>query len=268
MKVYAYAGADELGMILIARMLNHIENKKPKFYIKYPSITTPTVIPCLEDRYLDTTVKYQIIASGGIIVPSVSEADLVLVPLMGATKMFDDVTYNHRDIDVLTNMIETFEFIKWAINKKPVIIADLFFKNAGSLEVLKLIKESNIILDLAGYAGWNTASNSLGTCIAQGIQFWYKGKTKAHIAFLIKRYIEDIGYGGIVRERVDKKLEKYNMNYFNVLETKGTASELVREELIKFIDNELKEIKDRFRIENVNLPWKRMFEVDFDIILK
>jgi hypothetical protein len=267
LKVLAYAGADEVGMILISRMLNKIKGKQPTFYIKYPSPSTATVVPCLEDRYLDITVKYQIIAAGGIVVPSIEDADLVLVTLMGATKMFPTVMENQRDIDVLSNMIETFEFIKWAIKRKPVIVADLFFLNAGSVNVLDYIKESNVLMDLAAYAGWNTSSNALGTCIAQGIQFYYTGKTAQHNTFLIKRYIEDIGYCGIVRKSVTGKLAEYGMNYFNVKETNGIAADLVRKELYEFINTHLKDIAADFEMINVNIPWYRMFEVDFDIVL-
>jgi hypothetical protein len=265
MKVYAYSGADELGVIMVARMVNSLLKQKPKFYIKYPSLTSGTVIPVLEDRYLDNTIKYQIISAGGIIVTSMEEADIILVALMGATRMFPTVYHNQRDIDVMTNLIETFEFINYAIEKKPIIIADLFYLNAGSLEVLDLIKENGLLKSLAAYAGWNTSSNTLGTCIAQGIRYLQKGYDSDHLAFLIKRYIEDIGYCNVVRKSVTNKLDKLGMNYFDVKEQKGEAAKMVESELKEFIDNHLAEIKSEFEIKNINLPWKRMFEVDFDI---
>ena len=268
MKVYAYSGADELGVIMVARMVNSLLKQKPKFYIKYPSLTSGTVIPVLEDRYLDNTIKYQIISAGGIIVSSVDEADIILVALMGATRMFPTVYHNQRDIDVMTNLIETFEFINWAIDKKPIIIADLFYLNAGSLEVLDLIKENKLLTSLAAYAGWNTSSNTLGTCIAQGIRYLQKGFDKEHLAFLIKRYIEDIGYCNLVRTSVTKKLGDLGMNYFDVHEQKGKAAKLVEKELQDFIDEHLEELKLQFDMVNVNMPWKRMFEVDFDIEIK
>jgi hypothetical protein len=268
MKVYAYSGADELGVIMVARMVNKLLKKTPKFFIKYPSLTSGTVIPILEDRYLDNTIKYQIISAGGVVVSSYEEADLILVALMGATRMFPTVFHNQRDIDVLTNLIETFEFINYVLDKKPVIIADLFFLNAGSIEVLDFIKENGLLKKLAAYAGWNTSSNTLGTCIAQGIRYWLQGFDDSHLAFLIKRYIEDIGYCNIVRTSVTKQLEKHGMNYFNVLETKGLAASLVEKELSDFITRHLCELENDFLIENVNLPWKRMFEVDFDIKIR
>lgn len=265
MKVYAYSGADELGAILVARMVNKFLDKQPTFFLKYPSLTSPTVVPLLEDRSLDNTIKYQIISAGGIIVPTIEDADIVLVSLMGATQMFDGPMENNRDIDVMTNLVETFEFINWVITKKPVIIADLFFLNSGSLNVLSFIKENGLLMKLAAYAGWNTSSNALGTAIAQGIQFLHQGDTKTHREFLVKRYVEDIGYCNIVRASVSGQIGKWGMNYFNVFETHGQAAKQVARELRDFIDTHLFDIKNNIVLRNVCLPWKRMFEVGFEV---
>ncbi|MDY0139761.1 MAG: DUF4127 family protein, partial [Candidatus Izemoplasmatales bacterium] len=91
---------------------------------------------------------------------------------------------------------------------------------------------------------------------------------KEHLAFLIKRYIEDIGYCNLVRTSVTKKLGDLGMNYFDVHEQEGKAAKLVEKELQDFIDEHLEELKLQFDMVNVNMPWKRMFEVDFDIEIK
>lgn len=268
LKVYAYSGADELGVIMVSRMVNRLKGKTPKFYLKYPSPTTPMVVPCLEDRALDNSVKYQIISAGGIIVSSLAEADICILILMGATKMFPRVVKNDREIDVLVNLIEAFEFIKFASKTHPVVIADLFYLNAGSTEVLNLIKESGLLMDVAAYAGWNTAANAFGTAVAQGIAYFLFGNTDAHIRFLIKRYIEDVGYCGVVRSSVSKKIESIGFDYFHAGEKRGVVAYMVKDELLDFIDEYLSEIKNKFNLINVELPWKRMFEVGFDIELK
>jgi len=267
LKAYMYPGADEVGCTLVARMYNHYLGKKPTVFIKYPSASTATVIPCLEDRYLDTTIKYQIIAAGGIVVPSLVDADIVLIALSGATKMVSGPNnISTRDVDVLCNLPEIFEFAINAVNNNyPVMIADLIYLNGGSYDVLSYIDLSNLTLHLASYSGWNTSSNSLGTTIAQGLNYLYNGKTKSHLEFLIKRYVEDIGYCSYTREKVTNLLPKYNMDYFNVEEKDGIASNLVSNHLDQFRNKYLHNIKDLFVISDVNLPWKRMFEVDFKI---
>ena len=270
LKAYMYPGADEVGCILMSRMINHLENKKPAVFVKYPSPTTPMVIPCLEDRYVDVTIKYHVACAGGITVPSLNDADIVLLPFLGATKMISHPNNEASlDVDVMCNFVEMMEFAEYAIQKGyPVAVADLVYLNGGSLDILNFLESKGLTMRVAAYAGWNTSSNALGTVIAQAIQFWYQGFTKTHQTFLIKRYVEDVGYCGIVRGNITKQLPKYQMDYFNVKEKSGIAADLVNKELRSFIEEYLPSISDQFALKNVNLPWRRMFEVDFQIVLK
>ncbi|MGD9604762.1 MAG: DUF4127 family protein [Bacilli bacterium] len=270
LKAYMYPGADEVGCILLSRMINHLENKKPAFFVKYPSPTTPMVIPCLEDRYVDVTIKYHIACTGGITVPSLADADIVLLAFLGATKMISHPNNEPSlDVDVMCNFTEMMEFADYAIKKGyPVAIGDLVYLNGGSLDILHFLEAKQLTMKVASYAGWNTSSNSLGTAIAQAIQFWYQGNTLSHQAFLIKRYVEDVGYCGIVRADVTKELAKHQMDYFNVNEKDGIAAKLVNHGLQKFIHEHLTSISHQFTVTKVNLPWKRMFEVAFEVHLK
>ncbi|MDD3999612.1 MAG: DUF4127 family protein [Bacilli bacterium] len=270
LKVYLYPGADEVGCTLLSRMMLDVIDKKPRIYLKYPSITSPQVIPCLEDRPLDTTIRYQVLAAGGILVPSLADADIVMLAIIGATEMIPKPDNSkNRDLDVLSNLPEIFEFAVFAHRLGyPVIVADLIYLNGGSFDVLAYINSLDLTLNLASYAGWNTSSNSLGTAIAQGINFFYNGKTKSHLSFLIKRYVEDLGYCSYARQKVKSRLEQYGMNYFNVKEERGIASQEVKKELEYFIDTKLANIKDEFTLSDVSMPWKRMFEVSFKINLR
>ena len=268
LQVYAYSGADELGVILVARMVAHFKQIRPKFYIKYPSLTSGNVVPCLEDRALDNTIKYQVLSANGMIVSTPEEADILLVTLMGANKMFPRSVYDDREIDVCINLIEAFEWAKYYQGKKHIAIADLLYLNAGSLDVLDLMKEASLLHHLAAYSGWNTASNALGTAVAQAISVMVFGYTLEQKRFLYKRYVEDIGYCGLVRGKVTEQLSVFHMDYFHVEEQRGIAAKLVHQELNRFIDQHLKELKDEFTLVDTNMPWKRMFEVDFSIALK
>jgi len=203
-------------------------------------------------------------------VPSLADADLVLLPFLGATNMIPRPSNEPSlDVDVMCNFTEMMEFANYAINKAyPVAIADLVYLNGGSIDILNFLESKNLTMKVASYAGWNTSSNSLGTAIAQAIQFWYRGHSPQHEAFLIKRYVEDVGYCGMVRALVTKQLGTYGMNYFDVKEKEGQAAQLVNQELQAFITQYLPSIKDRFYLSKVNLPWMRMFEVDFKINLK
>jgi len=268
LKAYMYPGADEVGCILLTRMLNDIKQKKPRFFIKYPSPTAPLVIPCLEDRYLDVTVKYQITASGGIAVPALSDGDIVMLALIGAEKMMRAPDNSpDRSIDVLSNLSECFSFGQTAaLAGYPLIVADLLYLNGGSLDVLSYIKTAGLTISLAAYSGWNTSSNALGTAVAQGTVYYYYGDRPAHRCFLIKRYLEDIGYCSIVREKIKNELADLDMSYFNVKEENGIIAHRVACELNHFLKTALPEVNNNYQIKDVRLPWRRMFEVDFRVI--
>ncbi|HBP25539.1 MAG TPA: hypothetical protein DD618_01105 [Acholeplasmatales bacterium] len=267
LKAYMYPGADEVGCILVTRMLNHFHGRKPAVYVRYPSPSTPFVIPCLEDRYVDVTIKYQIAAAGGITVPSLADADLVLLVFLGATKMlFHPNNVPSRDVDVLCNFSESVVFAQHAIAQGcPVGVADLVYLNGGSLDLINHLESAGLTMKVAAYSGWNTSSNSLGTTISQAMNYLYSGNTESHQAFLAKRYLEDAGYCGSVRAKVAERLKEYGMDYFNVKEKTGIASRMVFEELEKFAAEHLPSIYDSFEIDDVNLPWKRMFEVGFTV---
>ena len=55
------------------------------------------------------------------------------------------------------------------------------------------------------------------------------------------------------------------MNYFDVKEKDGKISKIVKENLEEFIKSELSSISDSLHISDLNMPWRRMFEVDIDV---
>ena len=83
-RVILYPGADELGMVLVSRAINALENNTPRVYLKYASTLAPQLIPNYEDRSLNETVKYHVMAAGCIAVPSLADAEIVTEYCIGA----------------------------------------------------------------------------------------------------------------------------------------------------------------------------------------
>jgi hypothetical protein len=267
-KVFMYPGADEAGCTVMSRMFCKINGITPKVYIKYPGVTSPTVVPSLEDRYMDTMVKYQVITSGGIIVESLKEADSVLFINTPADRMLSSFfkTKPGPGMNVLRNVVEAIEFIKYARSiNKAIIIGDVTYGNGSDKEINDLLEAGGLLFEIAGFGGWNTAANSIGSSIAQGFNYLKHGKTKEHLDFLMSRYIEDIGYCGYVRQIIMKDvLPNSKYNYFNVEETDGEIARIVLSELGKFLKEEMKGIFDASKINSLKMPWRRMYEIDLD----
>ncbi len=270
LNVYMYPGADEVTNTLLARIINVNNSKRPLVYIKYTSFGSKSVIPLYEDRPLHETVKYQIMATNALIASSVQEADIILIINAPALKMIEAGNAENRgiDYDVFRNLIEVVEFADYAIKelKKPVVIGDVAYANGGDLQLVKLLKQKGLLFKLAGYAGWNTSSNSLGTCIPQGLIYLQYGVRKEHYDFLGLRYTEDLGYCSYVRSLVTNKyLPTMNLTYRQVDGARNKVAEIVKKELNNFIDENLQDDKYQIIIEDCYLPWIRMFEVGLSV---
>ena len=264
--VYMYPGADEVANNLISKMVLKIKNQKPLFYIKYPSPNSPLTVPALEDRYLDTTVRYQILSSGGLITTSVKEADIVLFVNTSATRMVSSADFGFprdRGMSVLRNMPEFVEFMDYCVNtlNKDVVVADVATLNGGDYELIKMMQKRNLLMKVAAYAGWNTSSNTLGTCIPHGIMTHVYGRNQEHYNFLVSRYIEDFCYMSYVRAKVNRTLGARGMNYFSIDGQRGVICNEVKEELVTAVEQYLPTLKGHFEIEDCYMPWRRMFEV-------
>lgn len=272
-KVYMYPGADEVANTLISKMICKVKNIKPRFYIHYPSPASATTIPLLEDRYLDVTIRYQIRAAGGTTVSSISEADIVLFANASGTKMINSALFTAKRNDGLMqnrNLIDFVELMKEVIFdfKKLAVVADVATLNGSDHELMQLLQQKNLLLEISGYAGWNTSSNTLGTAIPFGIQTLIYGKTQQFYDFLMSRYVEDYGYMSYVRANVNGRLKEKNMNYFDVSANHEIVEKEVEKELKEFIHIYLPSIESHISIDEVWMPWKRMFEVGVHVSYK
>lgn len=268
-KVLMYPGADEITLTLLARIVNEMHGKKPKVFVKYASSNAPFLIPSYEDRTLGETIKYHIMASGCKMVTSYSESDLVIALSAPASDMKEAITQpvKNQSYCVERNIIEFIDFIKDCIDdNKPVTIGDNAYANGADLEIIRILNKQGLLLKVAGYAGWNTSSNTIGTALSSGVHYLYYKESKEHLNFLVSRYVEDAGYCAVVRSNITKyKLPAFGMSYFNVGEKDGIVSNMVKHALNEFIQSELSSISNNIQINSVTMPWKRMFEVGLDI---
>jgi len=264
-KVLLYPGADELGLTTMSRMLLHFEGRRPRVDVKMASVTAAGIVPPFEDRPLGETIKYHIIAAGCRVASSLAEADIVLgVSFPGCEGLeIGNAEEVRREYHVSRNLAEFVFFLEDALAEgKIVTLADNAYANGGDPELIALLDQAGLLDRLQGYSGWNTSSNTMGTAVAEGVHALIRGMTPAHRSFIALRYIEDAGYCGMVRQDVIRNdLPRLNCDYFNVREARGAVSRVVGEKLRAFVDRELPSIASRVEIEDVWMPWVRIFEV-------
>lgn len=268
-RVLVYPGADELGLTLTSRMALHFAGKRPKVYVKYAASTAPSVIPLYEDRPLGESIKYQLTAAGCRIATSLSEADIVMPVSCPGSTMREAAAQPVTDPNyaVERTLVEFILFMQDCLEDgKIVTLCDNAYANGGDLELLAMLDQSKMLDKLDGYAGWNTSANTMGTTIAEGVHALLEGKTERHMDFMAHRYVEDMGYCGLVREKMNKDiLPQYGLNYFDAGDQRGLVSGLVKGELEAFVKEYMPSIAEHVEITDTWMPWKRMFEVGLDV---
>ena len=265
-RVIMYPGADEVGMTLISRMLNQIHEKKPKIYVKYASEKSKYMVPLYEGNSLSATVKSHIMAVGGQLTENWENADLIVALTAPADHMQEAVNQPSRlpEYRAERNLSELIDFLEERLYEGKIItVADNAYANGGELEFFRMLNHSKLLLRLDGYAGWNTSANTLGTALAEGIDALLYKKGRAHQDFLVKRYLEDVGYCSMVRASVAGRIKGTAWDYFDVQEQRGAVAEMVAEGLRCFIKEECTSIAEKIWLDDVYMPWKRMFETGF-----
>lgn len=265
-----YPGADEAGCTLIARMLNEMNDAMPLIYPRLSGVESPFITPLYEDRPLFESLKYQILAAGGQLAASAQEADMILLVNAPGKAMAESNDQHRIDVgyQVMRNTIELVEYGSFIMKRygKPVAIADVAYANGGDLQLLKLLRQKGILFELAGYAGWNTSSNTLGTVIAQMMTFGHYGRTQEHLDFLALRYTEDFGYCARVRKLIsDSVVKEMGYSYFGIDGERGQVAALVKESLEQFVREYVNTAAFHVEITDLYMPWNRMFETGLTV---
>ena len=278
-KIYSYPGADEVGSVLTIRAFFEQRNYHPTIFTRYSSEKGKNLIPSLEDRSLEQTVKYQIITAGGILVDNNLEADFVLMvntpteTTLGKEGAWDSIFNKGIVIDSHRNLHEFVTVIKYYLSRNiKIAVADVAVLNGSDGQLMHLMKMNDLLPGLISYGGWNTSSNTLGTVIAHASMLTYF-QTEGNVysaeqrensyKFLFLRYLEDWGYQYYIRAELTKKLADYGLDYFDLKDKGDMVAELVYMKLNDFAEEYLKDFNYDFK---VTMPWNRMFETE--IIIK
>lgn len=270
LKAYMYPGADEVGCILLARLMNKVKGKVPLIYPRMSSVQGAFVTPLFEDRFFYETLKYQITAGGGLIASSAAEADLILLINTPGETMMEAVSQNHPyfGYDVYRNLTELVEYGDYMLHHqgKPVAVADVGYANGGDQKLVKMLRQRGLLFRLAGYAAWNTSSNSLGTVIAQAMIYLHYGRTEEHLDFLALRYAEDVCYCSVVRGELNNgPIQSMGFDKFMLDGQRGSVSSLVERRLREEVAARIDSPEGKVVITDCYMPWNRMFEVGLTV---
>lgn len=135
-----------------------------------------------------------------------------------------------------------------------VVVADVAQSNGGDPALVAALERRGALAGLAGYSGWNTAGNTLGTAVAIACAAASSHGDDTELARLLAhRVVEDVSYQSVVRSAfLQRGMSAHD------------ASESVHERLAAELAS-LPSLAKTWQLagDSVRLPWNRLFEVDF-----
>ena len=254
-------GVDQLGLLLLTRAANALSRKSPTVYPMYVEGVGPKTIPQYSDLPLGKSVPEQVIAAGGKIVYSPDAADVVLAintPADGT--MYDSTNLSNSYYASPANKRYIVNLGKMLERGVNISLADVAFSNGGDNGFMNEMSLRGFTEKLSAYNGWNTADNTVGFAIAQGMLAPQIAKDK-QLMLMRERILDDWYYQSNARRIITDELEK----------NKKEAYKYALNEMMPKIKKQAMDIISRLAVNyditagtkfDVVFPWNRLFEVD------
>ncbi len=274
-QVELHAGADEVGLVLLARHCTLASGAPPRLCADYASDAGAAIVPLYEDRPLRDTVLGTLRAAGAQAVPPMeAEAIMFIHTPMLEQKEAREAPPPGQGFSVARQAESIVERLQFAAEAGCLAgLADVMYANGGDPELIGALQRSGAGKTLRAYAGWNTASNTIGTVVAQLCLEALAAREQRPVTsrrFLASRLADDYGYQTMVRPRAMAKAEALGADPFALGDAAGELEEYVRQLLKPFPQGVFPQVlgvtpADLGGEMQVSLPWQRLFEVEVDI---
>ena len=273
-RVTIHPGADEIGLVLLARHCNQTAGVTPRICPDYATEAGSKVIPLYEDRPLRETVQSTLRAAGAEAAPPMgSDAILFLHTPIGEQHEASDAPPQGQSPAAARQSESVVERLGFAAEAGLITaVADVLYANGGDPELIGALGRSGAGKKLRGYSGWNTASNTIGTAIAQlclEARAAREGRTAgaASRRFLACRLADDYAYQTCVRKAAVEQAAAVGADQFALGERSEQLEAYVRQELTPLAEALYRDVLGVSRSElggelTVSLPWRRLFEVE------
>lgn len=258
----SFPGADQLGLLLIAR--DHVDRNhlRPTFEVMYPLGGGGDTVPHYEDQKVEKTIAEHVVAVGGTMKAKGKPTVLLAVntPLgmvTGESEAFENFPMISRSTNEFLDHIQ----VSMA-QGVPVSIADIAYSNGSDNTLVYGLYQRDLLYRVAAYNGWNTASNTIGYAIAQGILGVHMGEQE-HRNMLTQQYLDNWAYQANIRKsvyRMQDSIRTDNVKYTGALNEK--LESYLGERVQDFAETYL---KVNPRTVSARFPWGRLFETDITV---
>jgi hypothetical protein len=292
-RVMLLSGADELSMNMLAGRLSDLYDVHPEIALEYSEAGSERRIPPLESHPLATTVEQHLLLGGAHPGDPGDPSLLRLFIQVPAARPYrlPEASEAPRSYALVERVRE------WMDQGRAAALADLAYINRMDPHLARAVIDRLDLVELEGFAAWNTPANALGTVVAQVVvreiahrqaEHWkpaeIRESARTHLAFLLARLIDDYGYQTMVRTELipethglplqpDPLLSPYIRLGAKVRQRLlGWAEELYRGHFLGRVVRLPGGGKCRLgpmKLEAI-LPWPRLFEVEvrLDLVLE
>lgn len=251
-RVLIYPGADEVIYTLLAHQLHKLGAVPPVKLALQPhhAAALESLVARYEDRPLLESIHCQVNAAGAELVTDPSGADAIIAVHARGEAQGDWAMQlplpqpEPMDAQWLASLAQT---------TQPLALLDLAYANGADPELIEAMPVP--LNNLLAYAGWNTASNSIGSLVAQ-LCLALARKRPAHNRHLLAiRLLDDYLFQAKIRQCLRKALPG---------DAPGPEQLLarLRELYLGAANNWLVTNGfDDVSLRDVYLPWQRSFEI-------
>lgn len=270
--VQVTSGADELGMLMVARAINKDRNEIPFVSVLYNAGKGAETFPTYCNEPIGISIDAAIVAAGGLKIPAHERADLVLLINTRANGKTFEATDAKRNKIKMRGDLKTFmEPLKnFVAQGFPVAIADVSFANGADNALMNQLKLNDLQYRIKGYGGWSTATNSSGFLIGAGVLTKFMDARDV-AELLTTRYLDDWAYQANVRQEIAGA--SYGLpgegNPLDLKDKLPPLEKLLNERMRAFAAENLR-LPSRWHLEDLrfSLPWKRTFECNPQFVMQ
>ena len=261
-KYGSFPGADQLGLLLMARSRTDESTEKPTFSVIYPLGGGGKTLPGYEDQTIDKTIAQHVEAVGGTMVTQGKPTVLLAVNTPLTTSTGESESF--ENFPMISNSTNAFvDRIQQAVDSGVnVSVADIAYNNGADNTLVSAMYKRDMLYKIGAYNGWNTASNTVGYAIAQGVLLKTMSP-EGHRKMLTQQYLDNWAYQANIRKdiyRMQDSIRTDNVRYSGEL----------NERLESYLGERIQDFAEKYlkidpRTVKATFPWGRLFETDITV---
>ncbi|KQW44867.1 MULTISPECIES: DUF4127 family protein [unclassified Roseateles] len=255
-RVLIYPGADEVMHTLSAWVVGRLRGDPPLRVNVLPTDAAhwQRLVPLYEDRPLPDALAAQLQAVGAVQAAEDDDAELLLLVHSQGSAQGD---WAMRKPLTARVGVDAGIWPRLA-SAHAVAVADDAHANGGDPAFVAELAAHLPLHTLAGYAGWNTSSNRIGSLLAQLVLARGRWATPANQAVVALRLAEDLQWQARLRQTLRDRVDEAAM----------PATALAQQAQALMVEDAnawLATMGFPQRVKRAWLPWRRSFEIGLDV---